>query len=204
MNQGDSLEVLIALSEGAEKEIVGELCERVRAEGEPNGAGACRLLGHFAARFREGNNYRIAVILWQEIIARLRGTAERELRAYYYNDLGIFLLRCGDGRAGECFHAALRLTRDQDRRGRTLIRYGKYLSLVRGEFDKAARLFAQARRLGTWEVCDGPPEIEAWHNGLLAPNNAKRERFMRRIRDRAMKFRAEHERALAAVRVPPV
>lgn len=101
------------------------------------------------------NAYRLRVPVWCEIIRRLKGDPlANEKRAYYFNDLGMFLLLAGDPRSIQCFLSAMRLTKDVGRRIRTLARLGNAHSLLLRDWTRAKKFYGAAIALGEATVPD--------------------------------------------------
>lgn len=95
------------------------------------------------------NAERLRVPVWCEVIRRLKGDPRaNEVRAHYFNDLGMFFLSAGDPRCKECFLSALRLTKDVGRRIRTLARLGIAHSLLFRDWTRAEKFYLAALALG--------------------------------------------------------
>lgn len=106
-------------------------------------------LARLARSLETAGAWRVLVPLWCEIIRRLAtDPADREVRAYFFNDLGTFLLMAGDPRCTQCFLSALRLTRQDGRRVRTLARLGNAYCLMFQDLARAARFYRAALSLG--------------------------------------------------------
>ncbi len=84
------------------------------------------------------------------IIDDLKKVDDREMRAYKFNELGIFLGKLGDDRCIECFENACRLTEYPGRKMRTLGRLGDAYCLIRQDWDRATKFYLACISLGDY------------------------------------------------------
>lgn len=128
---------------GREKSVVSLLPEVLSA------ATPIEYLDSLAMRMAEIGAYGLAVPVCCEVIKRLAAdSARKEMRAYFFNDLAMFLLAAGDPRCIECGLKALRLNTDSGRRVRILGRMGEFYCVAYRDWTRAAKHYGAALRLG--------------------------------------------------------
>ncbi|PCI36447.1 MAG: hypothetical protein COB53_09545 [Elusimicrobia bacterium] len=88
------------------------------------------------------------------IIRNLKNDDDRELRAYTFNELGIFLGKLGDDRCIECFENACRLTDSPGNKMRMLGRLGDAYCLIRQDWDRAEKFYQACISVGDRANCN--------------------------------------------------